>query len=191
MYSQNVSALREEKLKLNKVLTVRLCLCVGCVEWDLCPSICYDAKVHCRDFQHFCQANLQNMGWKFSLNLNIWRRFTLGFYIVLRCLAGLQGKNVIFPRLIYPAALITTSRVICVWSTRKLPLFYIYIHIWWYKQLSHNIRHKKNRGAPHSWKKKQQWWDISKEEEKWNKQKHLKRTPAQHYNMVMTNDDSW
>lgn len=67
MCSQNVLALREEKLKPNNVLTVRLCLCAGCVGWDLCPSICYDVKVHCRDFQQFWQANLQDVGWKLNL----------------------------------------------------------------------------------------------------------------------------
>lgn len=58
MCSQNISALGEEKFKPNKVLTVRRCLCAGCVGRDLCPLIHYDVKVHCRDFQHVWQATL-------------------------------------------------------------------------------------------------------------------------------------
>ena len=82
MCFQDVSALREEKLKLNKVVTVRLCLCAGSVGWDICPSMCNDVKVHRGDFPH--------LHW---------------MYLHCRCLADLQGKKVTFPRVTYPPAL--------------------------------------------------------------------------------------
>lgn len=93
MCSQCVSVLREEKLKLNNVLTVRLCLCTGCVGADLCPSICYDATVHCRDFQHVWQANRHDVGWKLSPTSTFDIQLHGVYLYSIKMFSRMEGKN--------------------------------------------------------------------------------------------------